>query len=85
MVVIVRHQMTIIIIIFSDDNVALQKGVTRILEGRDRHKKILVSKSFLYKYDIQSNLCTTTTLGTPKKWPLLTGGRCSEAIDVVKA
>jgi len=27
---------------------------------------------------IQSNLCTTTTLGTQKQWPLLTGGRCSE-------
>ena len=27
---------------------------------------------------IQSNLCTTTTLGTPKLWPLLTGGLCSE-------
>jgi len=27
---------------------------------------------------IQSNLCTTTTLGTLNLWPLLTGGRCSE-------
>jgi hypothetical protein len=27
---------------------------------------------------VQSNLCTTTTLGTPNLWPLLTGGRCSE-------
>jgi hypothetical protein len=27
---------------------------------------------------IQSNLCTTATLGTPKLRPLLTGGRCSE-------
>ncbi len=27
---------------------------------------------------LQSNLCTTTTLGTPNLWPLLTGGRCSE-------
>ncbi len=24
------------------------------------------------------HLCTTTTLGTPKLWPLLTGDRCSE-------
>jgi hypothetical protein len=27
---------------------------------------------------IQSNLCTTTTLGTQNLWPLLTVGRCSE-------
>ena len=27
---------------------------------------------------VQSNLCTTTTLGTLNLWPLLTGGRCSE-------
>ena len=26
---------------------------------------------------MQSNLCTTTTLRTPKLWPLLTFGRCS--------
>ncbi len=30
--------------------------------------------------DIQSNLSTTTTLETPKSWPLLTGGRCSEVL-----
>jgi hypothetical protein len=24
---------------------------------------------------VQSNLCTTTTLGYPNLWPLLTGGR----------
>jgi len=32
-------------------------------------------------------MCTTTmtTLGTPKKWPLLTGGRYSEVTWVVKA
>ena len=29
-------------------------------------------------FEVQSNLCTTTTLGTPNLWPLLTGGRCSE-------
>ncbi len=29
---------------------------------------------------IQSNLCTTTTLGTPNLWPLLTGVRCSEVV-----
>jgi hypothetical protein len=27
---------------------------------------------------MQSNMSTTTTFGTPKLWPLLTGGRCSE-------
>jgi hypothetical protein len=27
---------------------------------------------------LQSNLCTTTTFGTPNLWPLSTGGRCSE-------
>ncbi len=30
------------------------------------------------KSSIQSNMCTTTTLGTPNFWPLLTGGRCLE-------
>ncbi len=34
---------------------------------------------------VQSNLCTMTTLGTKVKWPLLTGGRCSEVIYVIKA
>ena len=35
--------------------------------------KISVIKiSFLIK-NIQSNLCTTATLGTPKKWPLFRG------------
>jgi hypothetical protein len=29
---------------------------------------------------IQSNLCTTTTLGATNVWPLLTGGRCSEVV-----
>ena len=29
-------------------------------------------------FNIQSNLCTTATLGTPKKWPLLRGGRYSK-------
>jgi hypothetical protein len=28
--------------------------------------------------EIQSNLSTTTTLGTPNLLPLLKGGRCSE-------
>ncbi len=33
---------------------------------------------------IKSNLCTTTTLGTQKYWPLLTSCRCSEVIFVNK-
>jgi hypothetical protein len=33
---------------------------------------------------LQSNLCITTTLGTPKLRPLLTCGRCSKVIYVVK-
>jgi hypothetical protein len=28
--------------------------------------------------DVRSNMCTTTTLGTPNLWPLLKGGRCSK-------
>ncbi len=36
---------------------------------------MLVILTFLH---IQSNLCTTTVLGTPNLWPLLTGGCCSE-------
>ncbi len=31
---------------------------------------------------IQSNLCTTTTLGTPKKWPLCRGGRYTEGDQI---
>jgi len=34
--------------------------------------------------DVQSNLYTTTTLWTPIVWPLLTGGRFSEKLYVVK-
>jgi hypothetical protein len=33
---------------------------------------------------VQSNLCRTTTIGTQKQWPLLTGGRFSEVIYVSK-
>jgi hypothetical protein len=39
--------------------------------------------SFL-KIEIQSNLCKTITFGTTKKWPLLSGGRCSEFIYILK-
>ncbi len=35
-------------------------------------------------FDVQSNLCTTTTLGTQKLLSLLTGGRCSDGIYVLK-
>jgi hypothetical protein len=34
------------------------------------------------KMKIQSNLCTTTTLGTGKKWSLFKGGRYSEGQTV---
>jgi hypothetical protein len=30
---------------------------------------------------VQSNLCKTTTLGTPKKWPLYRGGRSLEVFQ----
>jgi hypothetical protein len=33
---------------------------------------------------LQSNLLTTTTLGTQNLWPLLTGGRYLEVIYVIK-
>jgi hypothetical protein len=35
----------------------------------------MVNKHF---FEVQSNLYTTTTLGTPNLWLLLTGGRCSK-------
>ena len=35
-------------------------------------------KKILLKKEVQSNLCTTTTLGTLNLWPLLTGCCCSE-------
>ena len=31
---------------------------------------------------VKSNLCTTTTLGTPKKWPLFRGGCYSEVPSI---
>jgi hypothetical protein len=37
----------------------------------------LLVESFKNESVGQSNLCTTTTLGIPNLWPLLTGGRCS--------
>ena len=33
---------------------------------------------------MQSNLCTTTTLGTLKFWPLMTDGRCSKVVNIIK-
>jgi hypothetical protein len=33
----------------------------------------------IFNFLIQSNLYTTTSLGTQKKWPLFRGGRYSEA------
>ena len=40
------------------------------------------SSTFLH---LQSNLFTTTTLGTLTLWPLLTGGSCSEVYCVIKS
>ncbi len=31
-----------------------------------------------YNFKVQTNLCTTASLETPKKWPLFRGGSCSE-------
>jgi hypothetical protein len=33
---------------------------------------------------VQSNLCITTTFGTPKLWPLLTGGPSSDVAYAIK-
>ncbi len=33
-----------------------------------------VSRKFCYNKELQSNLSTTTTLGTPQKWPVYRGG-----------
>ncbi len=38
----------------------------------------VVLKKCLNLIDIQSNLCTAATPGTPFKWPLFRGGRYSE-------
>ncbi len=35
--------------------------------------------NFTSNFNVQSNLCTTTSLKTQNSWPLLTDGRCSEA------
>ncbi len=43
-----------------------------------RFPVVIVSLFFCSLLPIQSNLCTTTTLGTQNLWLLLTGGRCSE-------
>ena len=37
------------------------------------------------QYAVQSNLWTTTTLETLNLWLLLTGGRCSEVVYVIKS
>jgi hypothetical protein len=37
-----------------------------------------------HQQEVQSNLCTTATLGTPKKWPLFRGGRCLEVAAIQK-
>jgi hypothetical protein len=39
-----------------------------------------ININFLHVMQVPSNLCSTTTLGTPKKWSLLTGGLCSEVV-----
>ena len=44
-----------------------------------KHGKVLFHLFGVCHLEIQSNLCTTTTLGTPIMWPLLTGSHCSEA------
>ena len=46
---------------------------TKIEIGGDKVKSDKVQR-----YQVQSNRCTTTTLGTPNLWPLLTVGRLSE-------
>ncbi len=44
----------------------------------------LKHQQFEVIWDQNSNLCTMTTLGTLKKWLMLTDGRCSEVIHAVK-
>jgi len=50
--------------------------------GSKRKKRDYTEQGLAYSINIkvQSNLCTTTTLEIPKKWPLLTDGLCSEVI-----
>ena len=43
---------------------------------------MLLTKNKNSKKALQSNLCTTTTLGTPKKWPLCLGGRYTEGDQI---
>ncbi len=48
-----------------------------------KQTEIFASQNILHKiFKIHSNLCTTTTLGTQKQWPLLTA--CSEVLYVIK-
>ncbi len=48
----------------------------------NRYKKFVATSVF--SMQIQSNQCKTNTLETQKLWSLLTDGRCSEAIHVIK-
>jgi hypothetical protein len=34
-----------------------------------------IHRKIIYSIDIQSNLCTTASLGTQKNWPLFKSGR----------
>ena len=53
------------------------------LDCTDSRKWVICSPTLQLKkrfksLALQSDLCTTTNLGIPNLWPLLTGGRCSE-------
>jgi hypothetical protein len=47
-------------------------------EGKDSPRKAYNLKNLSLQKYIQSNLCTSTTHGTRKKWSLFRGGRYSE-------
>jgi hypothetical protein len=65
----------------------LQKCLANVGESGESCEYVslpVLAKVHLYRYvilctkNIQSNLCTTATLGDTKKWPLFRGGRYSE-------
>ncbi len=55
-----------------------------IQSSRVIHAVLMCKILLMHNLQIQSNLCTTNTLGIQNYWPLLTSGRCSEVIYVIK-
>ena len=71
-----------------DQLLTFNRHVHRLLRMQKPKLRCQSQKTYNVQFEItspngitlQSNLCTTTTPGTPKQWPLLTCGRCSKEL-----